>query len=73
MSSGRFKNIDWDLANENGNIGSWEHVAIAVLMDIRDELRRINRTLGCSNFQGIPTTLRSIRTAMPTKRERRSK
>lgn len=27
----------------------WEHVAIEVLMDIRDELKQIRSTLQCSN------------------------
>lgn len=47
----------------------WDHVTVEVLMDIRQELRDLNRLLRCPNFTGIPTTLRSIRRAMPAKKK----
>lgn len=52
--------------------GTWPraYAQLAVLMDIRDELKKLNKLLYCSNFTGIPTTLRSIRRAMPTKRRK---
>lgn len=51
--------------------GTWPNDAImcVVLMDIRDELHKLNALLGCQNFIGIPTTLRSIRRAMPRRRK----
>lgn len=55
-----FRGIDWDLADTQGKIGTWERVGIAVLMDIRDELKALNELLRCPNFTGIPATLRSI-------------
>jgi len=57
----RFKNSDWDLADSHGNVGTWERVGIAVLMDIRDELQTLNRLLGCRNFIEVPTILREIK------------
>jgi hypothetical protein len=56
----QFPNIDWDLANDNGAIGTWGKVNTAVLMDIRNELRTINNVLRCSNFLAIPRHLKRI-------------
>lgn len=65
---GRFKDGAWDLPEgQNGRISTWQAVEIAVLMDIRDELKTLNTLLHCSNFTGIPATLRSIRRAIPAK------
>jgi hypothetical protein len=44
-----------------------------LLMDIRDELVKLNALLHCQNFQNIPATLRSIRRAMPVRRKRGTK
>lgn len=41
----------------------WEHVAIEVLMDIRQErqeLQKLNHLLHCSNFLAIPRRLQAI-------------
>ncbi len=71
----KFVNADWDLANADGKIESWERVGIAVLMDIRDELQKLNRLLGCPNFLGMPQTLREIQknTHKPRKYVRKAK
>lgn len=65
----RYKDGDWQLPSAPGTtkIASWDHVKIAVLMDIRDELKQLNRLLGCPNFTEIPSVLREIRrnTAKP--------
>lgn len=61
-------NIDRRQANKNWCIvtdeNTWSDVmpgmSLAVLMDIRDELQRLNRLLHCSNFVAIPTILRRI-------------
>jgi hypothetical protein len=42
-----FPNVEWNLADDKGRIADWQMVQIAVLMDIRRELRALNRTLGC--------------------------
>lgn len=53
----RHKDVNWDTDGL-----SWEsHVIVAVLMDIRDELKIFNRVLRCPNFQLIPNILRGIR------------
>lgn len=36
-------------------------VMLALLMDIREELRGINQTLDCANTRSIPGTLKGIR------------
>lgn len=53
----RKKDLDWDLPEDN----SWESIHAAILMDIRDELKRLNSLLHCSNFLQIPFTLSKIR------------
>lgn len=57
---GRFKDEDWNLADDQGKIGTWERVTIAVLMDIRDELRQLNFTTRRANFLEIPFKLDAI-------------
>jgi hypothetical protein len=64
--TGRFKDVNWHLAND---LGQARDAQLAVLMDIRDELKQLNRTFGCFNFLEIPGILRKIRanTAKPRK------
>lgn len=60
----RKRNVQWAVANEyTGQLHSsiCDGVMLAVLMDIRDELQRINSTLQCSGFQAIPRRLLDIR------------
>jgi hypothetical protein len=59
--AGRFKDIEWNLADDQGRVGTWERVQVAVLMDLRDELKRLNNLLACPNFVAIPRILRGIR------------
>lgn len=52
------KNLVWRVGQKNAD-GSYtsesvNHSQLAVLMDIRDELQQLNRTLACPNFQAIP-------------------
>ena len=61
----RHKDEHWNLpeGTPNGKGGtshSWNSIGVAVLMDIRDELKRLNATLDCRNFQQIPATLRKV-------------
>lgn len=40
--------VDWKLPEgQNGALLDWQKVELAVLMDIRDELKQLNATLGC--------------------------
>ena len=58
----RFKDGNWNLeATGNGCIKTWEQAGIAVLMDIRDELKALNGIIGCRNVMDVPQILREIR------------
>ncbi len=43
----RCKNVNWSVADSETCTVSIEYAQLAVLMDIRDELQALNRTLGC--------------------------
>ncbi len=65
------REVEWTVADADGSI-TWDRVGtIAVLMDIRRELRRLNSLLMCRNFTGIPTSLRRI--ALNTDRPKKRK
>lgn len=78
----RFKDVDWGVCaaeHDQNQARTWNDVKLAVLMDLRDELkesrdllRRLVSTFECPNAQAIPTILRSIRrnTAKPRKRRK---
>lgn len=72
MRTGRFKDSDWALPrSDSGHIDSWQLAQIAVLMDIRDELKQLNRVFACANFQNIPHVLGRIsaNTAKPKRKK----
>lgn len=46
MSDRRKKDINWAVADDSGKTADWEQVQVAVLMDIRDELKQQNQRLG---------------------------
>lgn len=62
----RFANRDWLLADRTGpgRGALYPHmkdsVSVAVLMDIRDELRKLNARLNCWEFTTMPAVLRRI-------------
>lgn len=58
----RKKDISWN-CGEDGST-SLDQAQLAVLMDIRDELKDLNRLLRCENFLRIPRELRDIRRAV---------
>lgn len=60
MADKRRKDVEWLLPEPGQNV-SFEAAQLAVLMDIRDELKRINGILHYSNFLEIPGILRKIR------------
>lgn len=68
----RQKNQVWLVADERGVTPTWDAAAVAVLMDLRDELQQLNRLLGCVNFVNIPTMLMAIRKNTTRPRKRRS-
>lgn len=52
---------EWSIRlNDDGTI-SEEQLQIVLLMDIREELRKLNQLLGCSNFTQLPQVLRTVR------------
>jgi hypothetical protein len=53
----RHKNAAWDLPDQPG----YDAIKVGLLMDLRDELQKLNRVFECANFIGIPATLREIR------------
>lgn len=62
MADRRKKNINWNVADDQGETynGMRDGVTVALLMDIRDELQTLNRLLHCQNFQNLPRTLNRI-------------
>jgi hypothetical protein len=68
MADRRQKDVNWYVASERGDVLTWEQASVAVLMDIRDELKMIrvavqgtNNVLNCQNFLEVPRILRTIR------------
>lgn len=59
MSGTRRKDADWQIPTDEAL--SWPAAQTAVLMDIRDELKKLNRLLYCDNFISIPSILRAVR------------
>lgn len=54
-------NVEWETPESL----DWEQAGVEVLMDIRAELQKLNGLLHCSNFIGIPSTLRGIERKLP--------
>ncbi len=55
---GRHKDANWTIPD---SVTTFEQASLAVLMDIRDELKRLNSIIGCPRFISIPKTLDSIK------------
>ncbi len=72
MASKRFKDVDWTLpATAEGGIQTWDGIKIAVLMDLRDELKEIRTTLQNSlGWSGnLTRELRGLRRVTSQRRE----
>jgi len=65
----RYKDYDWNVCRNADGTYSIDLIKVNLLMDIRDELKRLNALLNCPHFTGIPTTLRSIRRALPSRKK----
>ena len=75
MADKRQKDVNWRVADDAGNVASWDQAQVAVLMDIRDELKALNqqmRILSCPNFLQIPHTLKRISRNTAKKRKPRA-
>lgn len=66
-----YRNIDWKLPDLR--IETWEQVSVSVLMDIREELRTLNRLLNCPKFTSIPRKLDAISRNTAKKKPARKK
>lgn len=66
----RHKDTNWNLETPHPGMNG---ATLAVLMDIRDELKMLNGLLHCSNFVGIPSTLKAIDRKLRTPRKKDSK
>lgn len=71
MADKRKKDKNWAVANDEGKTLSWDEVQVAVMMDIRDELKRLNAVLHCPNFLDIPHKLERIKRNTTKKRKPR--
>ncbi len=55
------KDRDWNDGPDSGDSSyTADRVNRAILLDIRDELKALNRVLGCWRFQGMPKTISTI-------------
>ena len=61
MDDRRKANVNRAPAEADGKVPTWERVNLAVLMDIRDELQKLNRLLACENFISMPRVQKQIR------------
>jgi hypothetical protein len=52
-----YKNVNWNLDSSDA---TFESCSLAVLMDIREELRTLRQIFKCTNFQRIPRKLDRI-------------
>lgn len=66
-------NMQWDLKPGSAGTYCWEAIHAGLLMDIRDELQKLNRLLNCHNFTSIPFKLDDIRNNTAKKRKRRKR
>ena len=46
----RYKDANWTLPAPK--LETWEQAGLAVLMDIRDELKQLNRVFSCGGYAG---------------------
>ena len=61
----RHRNLQWILPEgtpnaEGGCNHSWASLHAALLMDLRDELQKLNALLHCDNFIAIPQKLDAV-------------
>ncbi len=76
MSDTRRKDTNWNIgtADPDGRY-TFDQIQTSILMDIRDELKRLNDVLHYQNFLEIRSILRIIRnnTAKPRKKREQAK
>lgn len=67
------RNLDFSIADNADGTWSRDAIQCVVLMDIRDELQKLNAVFACANFQSIPRTLRTISRKLPVRRRKVAK
>jgi hypothetical protein len=72
MAGQRLKDNQWTMSTDALGHYSYEQATLAVLMDLRDEMKRMNSVLNCTNFLAVPGILRVIQeqTKKPKRRRR---
>lgn len=65
----RWKDVNWN-CGDGDRVASTDHAQLAVLMDIRDELKKLNGVLHCPNFLSVPAKLDHIRRNTAKRRRR---
>ena len=71
MADTRKKNTNWGIKTNDDGTTPTPDAHLATLMDIRDELQRLNSLLHCSNFVEIPRKLDAIKRNTAKKRKTR--
>lgn len=61
MADTRRRNVNWTISSNADGTLPITSATLATLMDIRDELQRLNGLLQCRNFINIPRKLDAIR------------
>ena len=69
MADDRMKDINWRISKDGVGADTIDHCLLAVLMDLRDELKKLNELLHCNKFLSIPKKLSRI--AYNTTKKRR--
>lgn len=70
MIDTRKKDANWLINAPEGGLWSLDQARLAVLMDIRDELKQLNLAFSCRNFLSLPSAVEAIRqnTQKPAKK-----
>lgn len=58
------RNLEWDLHINDDGTWDIERIQVALLVDIRAELKRLNNVLQCPNFIAVPAKLEHIKTEL---------
>jgi len=71
VRSDHCRDWNWQLYESDGGGFQSEQVTHALLMDIREELKRLNRVLQCPNFIAVPAKLDKIERNTRKRRKKR--
>lgn len=61
------RNVEWKIGKPpEGGQYSWDAIQTLLLLDIREELRRLRVVLECPNFTALPREITAIRRNVAT-------